>query len=146
MRKTKNDHGNTVLDVMSPKPLALTRDRTAAEAARLMRDSDVGDVLVTESGRLCGIVTDRDLVVRCIADGRDPETTTLDEICSKVLTTLSPDSELDEAIDMMRAKAVRRLPVVDGRRPVGIVSIGDLAVAFGRESLLGEISAAPPNR
>jgi CBS domain-containing protein len=146
MRKTNPEHTKTVSEVMSPQPLALTLDQTAAEAARLMRASDVGDVLVTESGELCGIVTDRDLVVRCIADGRDPETTTLDQVCSKVLITLSPDSGLAEAIATMRAKAVRRLPVVDGKTPIGIVSIGDLALAMNPQSVLGEISAAPPNR
>jgi CBS domain-containing protein len=146
MRKTTREHVKTVSDVMSPQPLALTFDQTAADAARLMRDSDVGDVLVTESGELCGIVTDRDLVVRCIAEGRDPETTALDEICSTVLITLAPDSRLDDAIAIMCAKTVRRLPIVDGRTPIGIVSIGDLALAVDRESVLGKISAAPPNR
>ena len=146
MRKTNAKQWKTVSDVMTPQPVALTLDQTAAEAARVMRDSDIGDVLVTESGELRGIVTDRDLVVRCIADGRNPEMTTLDEICSKTLITLTPDSPLHEAITMMRAQTVRRLPVVDGKVPIGIVSIGDLARGLDRESVTGRISAAPPNR
>jgi CBS domain-containing protein len=130
---------------MTDKPVILKQDRTAAEAARMMRDEHVGNVLVTNNGELYGIVTDRDLVVRCIANGENPEDMKLGQLCSKELRTVSPEAELREAIAIMSDSAIRRLPVVDGKKPVGIVTLGDLAVALDRDSVLGEISAAPPN-
>ena len=141
-KKTKK----TLKEMMSERPVSLRHDQTASDAATQMREAHVGGVLVTRDGKLCGIVTDRDLVVRCLADGVDPKSVHLGELCSKELVTLSPDSEVDEAISMMRDKAVRRVPVVEGEKPVGIVSIGDLALAVDRDSALAEISAAPPNR
>ncbi len=135
-----------VRDVMTPNPIALASSSTAADAARAMRDADIGDVIVTEDGQVCGIVTDRDIVVRVVAQGRDPRQTSLADICSRDLTTLSPRGTVREALLLMREKAVRRLPVVEGGRPVGIVSIGDLAVEQEPGSVLGDISSAPPNR
>jgi CBS domain-containing protein len=81
-----------------------------------------------------------------LAEGRDPARTTVGEICSRELTTLGPSDSVHDAVTIMRDKAIRRLPVVDGGRPVGIVSLGDLAVERDPESVLGGISAAPPNR
>lgn len=137
----------TIKDVMTANPTTLTTKSTIAQAARMMRDRDIGDVIVTENGeRVCGIVTDRDIVVRALAQGRDPAGTTLGEICSQDLTTLTPRSSVGDAVKIMREKALRRLPVVDGGKPVGIVSIGDLAVERDRESALADISAAPANK
>ena len=137
----------TLRDFMTEKPLALKDDSTAADAAREMRESDVGTILVTgKDGGLRGIVTDRDLVVRCMADGTDPRKFSLEKLCSSEVVHLPPDAGLDEAVSMMREKAIRRVPIVDGKTPVGIVSIGDLAVELDGESALGQISAAPPNR
>jgi CBS domain-containing protein len=96
---------------------------------------------------LCGIVTDRDLVVRCLA--RNPKragSQRLADICSQEIHALSPDAEVDEAIRLMRDRAIRRIPVVENESPVGIVSLGDLAIARDRRSCLGDISAAPPQR
>lgn len=90
-------------------------------------------------------MTDRDIVVRGIAEGLDPRTNTLDDICSRTLTTVSPDDSIDTAVSLMREKAIRRLPVVKRGRPVGIVSIGDLAIERDRDSALADVSAAPPN-
>jgi CBS domain-containing protein len=132
-------------DLMSTDLIQLDADAPALEAARLMREHDVGNVLVTRKGSLCGIVTDRDIVVRCIADGKDPENTHLSEFCSQDLVTLKPDAKIEEAVRVMTDRAVRRLPVVDGDRPVGIVSLGDLAVKRDRKSALGEISSAKAN-
>jgi CBS domain-containing protein len=115
------------------------------DAARVMRDSDIGDVIVIEGGSVCGIVTDRDIVVRGIASGKDPATTRLGEICSKDVTTMSSDTPVEEAVRLMRDRAIRRLPVVDGDRPVGVVSLGDLAVERDPSSALADISEAPPN-
>jgi CBS domain-containing protein len=92
-------------------------------------------------------VTDRDIAVRAVADGRDPERTPVSEICSKDLTTVSPEDDLDRAIQVMREKAIRRLLVVDNRnQTVGILSLGDLALERDARSVLGQISAAPPNQ
>jgi len=111
-----------------------------------MRDFDVGAVLVLDNGQVRGIVTDRDIVVRGIAGGNYPATVKLAEICSRELTTLSPTDSVEEAVALMRDKSIRRLPVVEHGHPVGIVSLGDLAIEKDRHSTLGNISAAPPNR
>jgi CBS domain-containing protein len=119
-------------------------EQLACAAAR-MREADVGDVLVTRDGDLCGIVTDRDIVVRCLASGGDPETTSIGRICSQAVATLTPGDDADRAVLLMKQHAVRRLPVVDGDRLVGIVTLGDLAMERDRNSALGSISAAPAN-
>jgi CBS domain-containing protein len=134
-----------IREIMTEKPTSLAATVTAADAARAMRDHDIGDVVVLENNRLCGIVTDRDIVVRALAEGRDPAVTTIGEICSRELTTLSPTDTVEKAARLMRDKAIRRLPVVDDGQVVGIVSLGDLAVERDRRSVLGEISAASPN-
>jgi CBS domain-containing protein len=92
-----------------------------------------------------GIVTDRDLVVKAVAAGSDPSKTSIDSVCSKDVTALKPTQTTDDAVKMMREKAIRRLPVVEGENLVGIVSLGDLAKHIDKGSCLGEISAAPAN-
>jgi CBS domain-containing protein len=136
----------TVADVMTPQPTAIEAARGVSDAARAMRDSDIGDVLVTEDGRLVGIMTDRDIVVRVLAKGLDPLTTPLSAVCSRGLTTLSPGDTIETATARMRERAVRRLPVVEDGRLVGILALGDLAVDLDPQSVLGEISAAPATR
>jgi CBS domain-containing protein len=101
-------------------------------------------VLVTENGRLCGIVTDRDLVVRCMADQTKSEIR-VGELCSQELVSVSPDDDLDDAIRLMAERDIRRLPVIEGNNAVGILSLGDLAIERDPESVLGDISAANPN-
>lgn len=135
-----------ISDIMTPGPVALPLDATLAEAARLMRDQGIGDVLVTTGGRLCGVVTDRDIVVRAVAESRDADTTVVGDVCSAELITLSPNDDMATAVDLMRRRAVRRLPVVEGGRAVGIVSIGDLAIDRDEKSALSDISKAPPNQ
>jgi CBS domain-containing protein len=132
-------------DVMTPHPVALSGTASVHEAARAMRDQDIGDVIVLEHNQVCGIVTDRDIVVRTVAEARDPASTTLADICSHALTTVAPTDSVEQAVRLMREKAIRRLPVVEDGRPVGIVSLGDLAVERDPDSALGEISAASPN-
>jgi CBS domain-containing protein len=136
---------NTVAAVMTEQLEVLASDSPVRDAARVMRDAGIGDVIVIEDGSVCGIVTDRDIVVRGIASGKDPATTRLEEICSKDVTTVSSDTPVEEAVRLMRDRAVRRLPVVDGDRPVGVVSLGDLAVERDPSSALADISEAPPN-
>jgi CBS domain-containing protein len=131
--------------VMTQDPVCLDADATLIDAARVMDERCIGDVLVMQDSGLCGIVTDRDIAIRAVARGGDPNTTRLGEICSRELVTLRPGDAIDDAIARMREHALRRMPVIDGGRPVGIVSLGDLAEARDRNSVLGQISAAPAN-
>ena len=136
---------DTVRSVMTTRPVTLPAAAPVVEAARAMREADIGDVIVLEHDRIAGILTDRDIVVRGLAEGRDLRHTSIGDICSRVLTTVSDDASVEDAINLMRAKAVRRLPVVAGDQPIGVVSLGDLALKRDRLSTLGDISAASPN-
>lgn len=133
-----------IRDVMTPNPVTLRSNATIEEAAMVMRDDGIGDVLVVEDGSLYGIVTDRDIVVRAIARHL-PLTTKLREIASRNPVSVSPDDGVEQAIELMRQHAIRRMPVVEDGCPVGIVSLGDLAEERDPQSLLGHISEAPPN-
>ena len=135
----------SIRDVMTTHPIALPATSLVVDAARAMRDADIGDVIVIEDGRICGIVTDRDITVRGVAEGRDIARLKLADVCSRVLTTVSPKDSVDDAVRLMRENAIRRLPVVEGGKPVGVVSLGDLAVTQDPHSALGNISAAPAN-
>ena len=135
-----------ISEVMTPRPVTYSSDTILQEASQAMRDNDIGDVVVTRNdGSLCGIVTDRDIVVRGIAQGVDPRSATLDDVCHHKLVTVGPDDPIAAAVKAMELNAIRRLPVVDNGDLVGIVSIGDLAMERDPQSALGEISAAPPN-
>jgi CBS domain-containing protein len=135
-----------VRDLMTPNPVTLPATSSLVDAALAMRDFDVGAVLVLDNGHVGGILTDRDIVVRGIASGNYPATVKVGEICSRDLTLLSPTDSVEEAVSLMREKAIRRLPVVEQGKPVGILSLGDLALEKDPHSTLGDISAAPPNR
>jgi CBS domain-containing protein len=133
-------------DVMTTNPETLPESTTVREAAETMRANDIGDVvIVDDNGAISGILTDRDIVVRVVAEGRDPRVTRIGDIGSRELTAASPDDPVDRAVQLMRERAIRRLPVVDKGKPVGIVSIGDLALDRDPDSALADISAAPPN-
>jgi CBS domain-containing protein len=132
-------------DVMTPNPTICRSDTTAREAAALMRDQDIGDVLVQDDGGGLGIVTDRDIVTRAVADGRNPAEVRLGEICTSDVKTVGVDTPVDEVIRVMSDAAIRRIPVCEGETPVGIVALGDLARDRDPSSLLGDISSAPPN-
>lgn len=134
-----------IRDVMTENPVVMQTGQTATEAARRMRDDQIGCVLVSDGDRLRGIVTDRDLVVRCIAIGQDPRDTHLESLCSSELVTAGPTDEVDAVIGKMRQRAVRRIPVVQDGKPIGIVTLGDLCIARDKQSLLGSISSAPAN-
>jgi CBS domain-containing protein len=129
---------------MTTDPIRLGVDESVASAARVMRDNDIGDVLVTDDGHhLVGIVTDRDIVVRAVAEGPVDEVT-LGSICSDPIS-VTPDDDVKDVIEVMRQQAVRRIPVVESEVVVGVVSIGDLAVELDPDSVLGDISEAPEN-
>ncbi|TDD77875.1 CBS domain-containing protein [Actinomadura rubrisoli] len=134
-----------VNEVMTPVPVAVSPDASLVEAGDLMREHGIGDVLVVHEGRLRGLVTDRDIVVRAVAAERDMAATTVAEICSTNVVTVAPGEDAEAAVTLMRRHAVRRIPVMDGDRPIGMVSIGDLAVQRDERSALADISAEPPN-
>jgi CBS domain-containing protein len=136
----------TVAEVMTRNPATVEANDTVETAARLMRDNDAGAVIVTDQQRVRGIITDRDISIRAVADGRGPDTPVAEVSSEEELVTVGPDTSLDQVVQLMREKAVRRVPVVENDQPVGIVSIGDLAVEREAGSALGDISAAPPNK
>ncbi|MGI8617135.1 MAG: CBS domain-containing protein [Actinomycetota bacterium] len=138
--------GQQVKEVMTPGPITLDRDASLAEAARLMRDRGIGDVIVVEGDDAEGIVTDRDIVIRGVAEGADPNTTRLGQVLSGDLTSVAPDDPVERALELMREKAVRRLPVLEGGKPVGVVSLGDLAIQQDAGSVLADISNEPDDR
>jgi CBS domain-containing protein len=119
---------------------------SAVDAARQMRAGDVGDVVVTRDRQVAGIVTDRDVVIRAVAEGRAPESTPVGEIATGDVQVLEPSQSVEEALQTMREHQIRRLSVVDGGRPVGIVSLGDLAIESDPGSALAEISTGPPDQ
>ena len=135
----------TLRDLMTPDPIILDARSTARDAAQKMRERNVGDVLVQKEGKLCGILTDRDLVVRCLAGSGDPLAHKLGDLCTSELATLEPQSSIDDAVKLMEARAIRRLPIVEKGKAVGIVSLGDLARERDPKSALGQISAARAN-
>jgi CBS domain-containing protein len=135
----------TVRDVMTEDLVTLPGSAPLTDAARRMRDADIGDVIVMDGSSMCGLVTDRDIVVKAVADGKNPGSVQLNDICSHEVATVGPDDPLDQAVQLMRQRAVRRVPVVEGGKPVGIVSIGDLAIELDEDSALAEISAADDN-
>src|SRR4029453_16390186 len=134
----------TVQDVMTRHPITLPPSTSLVDAAKTMRDMAIG-VIVADGDRLLGIVTDRDIVVRGLADGCDPHTTTLTDVSSRELTTVSPDEPIETAVRLIREHAIRRLLVVSDGRVVGIVTLGDLALDRDPHSALADVSAAPPN-
>ncbi len=135
----------TLRDVMTRNPIALASSTSVTEAARSMKASDIGDVIVLDHDQVCGIVTDRDITIRVVAEGKDPNSTSLGDCCSQNPITLDPNSSVDEADKLMRDKAIRRLPIVESGKPVGIVSLGDLAIEKDPKSVLADISEAAPS-
>lgn len=135
----------TVNEVMTADPRTVSPADTLADAAREMRDGDVGALVVVEEGRAKDIVTDRDVVVRGLAEGRDASTTIGELLTGQALVTVDLNASASDAAQLMRQHDIRRLVVVQEGRPAGIVSIGDLAVELDTESALADISAASPN-
>jgi CBS domain-containing protein len=136
----------TVKDVMTTRVVYLPEETTLTQAAQTMREQDIGDVVVSNGPKLAGLVTDRDIVVRAVAEQRDPDATTLAEIMTRELVTVRPEDTIQDAALLMRDRAIRRLLVCDDDESlVGVVSIGDLAEEIDPESVLGGISSAEPN-
>jgi CBS domain-containing protein len=135
-----------IRELMRTPPITVSSTTPVKQAAQQMRAENIGALIVEEDGKPYGIVTDRDIVIRAVAEGLNPETAPVASVCSKDLTTVSPEADIESAIRLMRDRAVRRVLVVDWENaPLGIVSLGDLAIARDSQSLLGQISAAVPN-
>jgi CBS domain-containing protein len=128
----------TAADIMSASPRTVATSATAAEAARLMREHDVGSLPVVHNDRVVGVVSDRDLVVRVIATGLDPDTTPIVEVASDAPVTVEASADLDEALHLMAQHQVRRLPVVEDDRLVGVIAQADVA-RLGKEKQTGEL-------
>jgi len=127
-----------VRDVMTSSVRTADPRQSLVEAAALMRAVDVGSVPVVDDGRLIGIVTDRDIVVRAVAEHRDLDRTTVDQVASPEPVTVAPEQELDEALELMEIHQVRRLPVVEDGRLVGMLAQADVA-REAKEKKVGEV-------
>ncbi|WP_129843250.1 CBS domain-containing protein [Streptomyces sp. RFCAC02] len=136
----------TVADLMTREPATIGAEESVADAARLMKHRDTGDVAITDGGRLVGVVTDRDIAVRVVADDRGGDTPVRDAASTRDLVTVAPDSGLSDAARLMRERSVRRLPVVSDGELVGMLALGDLAIELDSDSGLAAIAAAEPNR
>ncbi len=127
-----------VREIMSTDVVSVSPKENIFQVATLMRDHDVGLLPVVENGQLIGVVSDRDIVIRCIAEKR-PNSCTVREIMSDRLVVGNPEMSIDEVAELMADEQIRRLPIVENNRLVGMVSIGDMAV---REPFIDEMSAA----
>ena len=135
----------TVEELMTRDPRTVEIGDSLVDAARAMREGDIGNVIVTDGGRVAGIVTDRDIVVRAIAEGRDPQSMAVGDVCTSAPRTVEPGASVDVAAQAMGEGGIRRLPVVSDGALVGVVSLGDLAQERDAGPPLAEISAASPN-
>jgi CBS domain-containing protein len=126
-------------DIMTPSVETIAPSASLMDAAGKMFTEDVGSLPVTEQGRVVGILTDRDITIRAVAKGLDPETTTVEEVMTTEVLSCHADSDVEDACDLMEERQVRRLLVMDENdAPVGIVSLGDLALCL-REDQSGEV-------
>jgi|SRR6185436_833591 len=145
------DSSRRVRDVMTPNPVTVTEQDEVRKAARIMKEKDTGVVPVVDDGRkVIGLVTDRDIVVRCIAEGHDVGDCRVNSVMTKSVRSVREDAPVDEVLSLMSDAEVRRVPVVNGNDElVGIVSMGDIAINTNRDNKVGKtlenISEAPPN-
>ena len=129
----------SIRDLMTSNPCSIDADKPVSYAAKMMRDEDVGLAPIVEGQKLIGTLTDRDIAIRVVAEGKDPESTTVREVASTRLVTLDPEQDLDEALRLMAQNQVRRLPVVeeDGKL-AGVIAQADVA-KHAPESKTGEV-------
>jgi CBS domain-containing protein len=135
----------SIREIMTADPRTVESGATVAEAAREMRDGDVGSVVVVEDGAVAGILTDRDIAVRVVAQGLDPDATRVAEAATMRPVTLTVDQSVDDAIRLVREQNVRRIIVLQDGRAAGIVSLGDLAIERDTDSALADIASEPAN-
>ncbi len=128
----------SVRDVMTPEVETTTSSQLLQEAARSMKDGDFGSIPVVDDGRLVAVLTDRDIVIRAVAEGLDASTTQVGQVASSDPVTVAPDQSLDDAVEIMTHYQVRRLPVVEEGRLVGVLSQADIALE-AKEKVTGEV-------
>ncbi len=151
MAQEKSGSGSKhVRDFMTPNPECVSERDSIRDAARIMKDQDTGVVPVVDGRKVIGLITDRDIVVRGIAEGRDLENLRVDELMTKQVRSVSEDTPVNEVLDLMASAEIRRVTVVNGNQElVGIVSIGDISANANQTGKVGktleEISEAPPN-
>jgi CBS domain-containing protein len=133
---------DTVAEVMTSYPMTIERTENVAEAARRMAAADAGDVIVVDNGTVYGILTDRDIAIRLVAHDKSPSTPVSEIVSDGDLQTVTPDMSIDQAISLMRQRGVRRSPVVERGRAVGVVSLGELAIEREPTSVLAKLFAA----
>jgi len=139
-----------VRDVMTKNPQCVSQDDSLRDVARIMKEEDTGVVPVVDGRKIVGLITDRDIVVRCVAEGKDPSNARVNEVMTKSVRKVKEDATVGEVLTMMKSSEIRRVPVVNGSDEiVGIVSIGDIAGESNQEGRVGaaiqDISQAPPN-
>jgi CBS domain-containing protein len=120
--------GKSVRDAMTENPRSIGASTSVVEAARLMREQDIGSLPITDDEKLVGMITDRDITTRVVAEAADPTSTSVEDVYSRDLVSVEPDEDLDEALQLMARHQVRRLPVVENGRLVGIVAQADIAL------------------
>jgi len=127
-----------VRDVMTSNPVTCSPQASVADAAKVMAKEDIGPLPVVDANRLVGILTDRDIVVRVVAEGRDPQSTSVGDVATSDLVTVSPDEDLDRALQLLAERQVRRLPVAEGETLVGVIAQADIA-RQGDDSTTGQV-------
>jgi CBS domain-containing protein len=118
----------SVRDAMTDNPRSIAKSASVVEAAQVMREEHIGSLPITDEEKLVGMITDRDITTRVVADAADPETTSVGDVYSRDLVSVEPDEDLEEALQLMARHQVRRLPVVENGRLVGIVAQADIAL------------------
>ena len=119
----------SVRDAMTDNPRSIAKSASVVEAAQVMREEHIGSLPITDEEKLVGMITDRDITTRVVADAADPETTSVGDVYSRDLVSVEPDEDLEEALQLMARHQVRRLPVVENGRLVGIVAQADIAIS-----------------
>ena len=137
----------SVRDAMTEDPRSIGASASVVEAARMMREQDIGSLPITDGDTLVGVITDRDITTRVVAEAADLATTSVGDVYSQNLISVQPDKELEEALQLMARHQVRRLPVVENGRLVGIVAQADIALSLsGDEKKTGELVEAISER
>ncbi|HVG25833.1 MAG TPA: CBS domain-containing protein [Thermoanaerobaculia bacterium] len=144
------DRNRHIRDVMTPNPECVSEKDSIRDVARIMKDQDTGVVPVVEGKRIIGLITDRDIVVRGLAEGKNLDNARVNELMTKSVRSVREDASLNEVLEMMGNAEIRRVPVVNSNDElVGIVSIGDIAAQGNQDGKVGraveDISEAPPN-
>lgn len=144
------DRNRHIRDVMTPNPECVSEKDSLRDVARIMKDQDTGVVPVVDGKRIIGLITDRDIVVRGLAEGKDLQTVSVNEIMTKSVHTVREDASVNDVLTAMGKAEIRRVPVVNSNDElVGIVSLGDIAAQGNQDGQVGraveDISEAPPN-